>query len=314
MSSGKRLLTIIGATGNQGGSILDVFFSQSKLQAKYELRGVTRDPNSKKSQSLKDKGVDMVKAELDDLEALKSAFAGAYGVFGVTDFWSHLSKEREVQQGKNIFEACKTAGVKHFVFSDLANAEKLSNGKLKHVDHFDGKSDVGEFADANKGDMIVSHFMPAMFIDFVKTSVNDVNGTPTISMPFPSDTIPWPLIAPRRDGGKYVWGLFEGDEKADGAHVHAVSFWTTPKEVAAAFSKAAGKTVKFQTIPGDVFAGFLPENVKQELLETMYLVGDYSYYGPGSEKEQAESEKWLLPGTSTISVEEWAKENGPWNI
>jgi len=54
--------------------------------------------------------------------------------------------------------------------------------------------------------------------------------------------------------------------------------------------------------------------VREELLETMYLVGDYSYYGPGTEKKQAESQKWLYPGTSTISVEEWAKENGPWNF
>jgi len=42
-----------------------------------------------------------------------------------------------------------------------------------------------------------------MFIDFVKTSAKNINGTPTISMPF-ADNIPWPLIAPRRDGGKYV--------------------------------------------------------------------------------------------------------------
>jgi hypothetical protein len=29
----------------------------------------------------------MVKGELDDMESLKTAIKGSYGVFGVTDFW-----------------------------------------------------------------------------------------------------------------------------------------------------------------------------------------------------------------------------------
>jgi hypothetical protein len=63
-------------------------------------------------------------------------------------------------RGKNIFEACKAAGVKHFVFSALPCAEKVSGGKLLHVDHFDGKSIVADYVEANKGEMLSSYFMP----------------------------------------------------------------------------------------------------------------------------------------------------------
>lgn len=102
----------------------------------------------------------MVQANVDDAASLSTAIKGSYGVFGVTDFWSILDKEREIRQGKNIFDACKENGVKHFVWSALPNAEKITEGKLKHVDHFDSKAIVAEYVEQNKGDMISSHCMP----------------------------------------------------------------------------------------------------------------------------------------------------------
>jgi uncharacterized protein YbjT (DUF2867 family) len=159
----KKVLTIFGATGNQGGSIIDTVLANPSLSDKYALRGISRDPSSGKSKALSSKGVEVVQGELDDLESLKKAVAGSYGVFGVTDFWSIMDKNREIQQGKNIFEASKSQGVKHFVFSALPYAEKITNGELKHVDHFDSKAIVGEYALENKGGMLVSFAMPGKF-------------------------------------------------------------------------------------------------------------------------------------------------------
>ena len=158
--SSSKLLTIFGATGNQGGSVISTVLSNPELKQKYHLRAVTRDPSSNKAQDLASQGVEIVQGNLDDLESLIVAVRGAYGVFGVTDFWSVFQKEVEVQQGKNIFEACRAEGVKHFVFSGLPHAEKLTNGELKHVDHFDSKAIVEEFVETNKGDMLASYFQP----------------------------------------------------------------------------------------------------------------------------------------------------------
>lgn len=133
-------------------------------------------------------------------------------------------------------------------------------------------------------------------------------------MPFPSDSIAWPLLDPRRDAGKWVVGLFEGGESANGVRVHAVSTWTTPKEVVALLGQEAGKEVTFNTISEEAFAGELPENIREEITETILLVGDYSYYGKGAEKLQSEHDQWLVPGAETISFAQWAKENGPWNF
>ncbi|KXT17168.1 hypothetical protein AC579_316 [Pseudocercospora musae] len=313
MSPNKKTLLIFGATGNQGGSIIDLVLKRPDLSSKYALRGITRDPNSPKSESLSKQGVEMAKADLDDISSLKTAMEGVYGVFGVTDFWSLMDKNREIHQGKNIFEAAKETGVKHLVWSSLPNAEKVSGGDLKHVDHFDGKALVEEYIEENKGNMIASYFLPAMFITFAKTQINPgQDGKPTLAMPFPSDDVAWPLIDPRRDGSKYVMGLFEGGANANGARAHGVSTWTTPKEIVAALSEISGQEVKFQKLSAEVFAGFLPENIREELLETMLLVGDHSYYGKREKENQGESDKWLIKGENLVSFEDWAQQNGPW--
>ena len=114
--------------------MIDIVLALPDLKEKYSLRGITRDPSSGKSKALAKKGVEMVAANVDDAEALKAAVRGSYGVFGVTDFWSIMDKARETQQGKNIFEACKAEKVKHFVFSSLPSADKMSGGKYKVSD------------------------------------------------------------------------------------------------------------------------------------------------------------------------------------
>lgn len=123
--SSKRILTIFGATGKQGGSVIDIVLARPELSTKYALRGITRDPSSSKSQQLASSGVEVVKGDLDDVESLKSALAGSYGVFGVTDFWASMSKSQEMQQGKNILAACKATNVKHLVWSSLPHVSTL---------------------------------------------------------------------------------------------------------------------------------------------------------------------------------------------
>lgn len=146
-------------------------------------------------------------------------------------------------------------------------------------------------------------------------NVRVMDGTPTLSFPFPNEDIAWPLLQPRRDTGKYVMGLFEGGSKANGVQVQGVSAWTTPKKVVAALSKESGQNVVFNPIPADAFENMMTKargaEIGKELTEMFQLIGEYSYYGKGAEKEQSESDKWLLKGADVISYEQWAKEKGP---
>ena len=156
-----------------------------------------------------------------------------------------------------------------------------------------------------------------MFIDAMARQVNVRDGQAALSFPFQSLDTPWALIEPRRDLGKYVMGLFEGGSSANGVKVNAVSTWSTPKEVAAALSKESNREIAFNLVPAEMFEGILKarmgEVVAKELTETMLFAGDYSYYGVGEEKNQAEHDKWLIKGADKISYPQWAKENGPFH-
>src|SRR5205823_7869777 len=91
----------------------------------FAVRAITRDPNKDSAKALSAKGAEVVQANLDDIESLKRAFAGAYGVYAVTNFWEHFSAEKEKAQAKNIADAAKAAGVKHVIWSTLEDTRKL---------------------------------------------------------------------------------------------------------------------------------------------------------------------------------------------
>src|SRR5713226_3805366 len=76
-SNNKKLIAVIGATGQQGGGVVRA------LQAggQFRVRALTRDPD--KHRELAE---EVVEADLDQPETLNAAFEGAHGVFLVTIF------------------------------------------------------------------------------------------------------------------------------------------------------------------------------------------------------------------------------------
>lgn len=66
----KPIVVVIGATGGQGGSVVTSFLNDGA----YQLRGVTRNVNSVKAEALKARGVDLVSADLNNIDSLISAF------------------------------------------------------------------------------------------------------------------------------------------------------------------------------------------------------------------------------------------------
>ena len=165
MASSSKLIVIIGATGSQGGSVVDTFIN---APGNWRVRALTRDASSSKAQTLaaKSSKVEVVSANMDDVDSLKSAFRDANVIFGVTDFWtlfgdqSNRSKvpdgqpfiewaaHRETLQGKNIFEAAASVpGLERLIYSTLANYKKWSGGKYSYALHFDSKALAAEWAE-----------------------------------------------------------------------------------------------------------------------------------------------------------------------
>lgn len=310
----RRTLTIVGATGNQGGSVIDAVLAHPALTERYGLRGITRNLTSSSAKALTAKGVELVQADLDDPESLQRAMKDSHGVFAVTDYWHLHSRAREVQQGKNVFLAAQASGVKHLVYSTLPNVSALSGGKFAGVHHFDGKAEVAAFIKANKENMIASYFMPAMFLTQLKGALQVQDGTLTMSLPFPNPDRPWPLLEPRLDTGKYVMGLFESEGRADGVRVQGVSTWTTPNAVVSQLGQHLNREVKFKSISGEEFEAFLPELIREDVSQMMQWIGEGSYYGLGSERNQETSSMWLLPGSELHDWPTFIGDNGPWEF
>jgi uncharacterized protein YbjT (DUF2867 family) len=103
----SKLLVVFGATGNQGGSVIDAILRDPKTSSKFKLRGVTRDTSKPAAQRLADKGVEMVAADMSDKDSLSKAMTGAYAVYSVTNYWESMSAEVEVTQGKNVADVAK---------------------------------------------------------------------------------------------------------------------------------------------------------------------------------------------------------------
>ena len=85
--SSKKLLTIFGATGNQGGSVISAILNHPNISSKYRLRAITRDTSKPAARSLASKGVELAKADLNDPASISEAIKGSYGVFAVTNYW-----------------------------------------------------------------------------------------------------------------------------------------------------------------------------------------------------------------------------------
>jgi uncharacterized protein YbjT (DUF2867 family) len=314
--SPTKLLTVFGATGNQGGSVVKSVLNHPTLSKEYKIRAITRDPSKPNAQALAAKGVEPVKADMEDAESVKHALEGSYAVFAVTNYWEKASKELEIQQGKTIADAAKAAGVKHLVWSALPNTTKLTNGVLKHIEHFDSKAEVAEYIESVKGDMVATYFMPGFYMSNIKGSIKPgQDGVPTLAMPWDASETKVALFDTATDTGTFVAGILSQDPKSvDGLYVPAVSQWVTPNEIVQTITKVSGTEVKFHSVPEKVWQSFLPmpEKMAQELAENMVLVREYSYYGKGAEKEQAKADEKVLAGAKTVSWEEFVKANGPW--
>lgn len=64
------IITVIGATGVQGGSVVDAALKSGN----YKVRAITRNINSDKAKALAARGVELATADLNDEQSLIKAF------------------------------------------------------------------------------------------------------------------------------------------------------------------------------------------------------------------------------------------------
>jgi uncharacterized protein YbjT (DUF2867 family) len=258
----KKVIAIIGATGAQGGGLVRAIAADKG--GDFAARAITRDPNSEKAAPLKDLGAEVVQADLDDQASLERAFEGAYGVFGVTNFWEHYSPDKEIEQARNIAEAAKTAGVKHVIWSTLEDMRQwvpldddrmpTLNEKWK-VPHYDGKGEADkEFTGRGLPvTLLQTSFYWDNMIHFGMGPQRGEDGSLAITFPIGDTRLPGMAS---EDIGKAALGIFKAGEAHIGKTVSIAGEHLTGAEMASALCDMLGEPVAYNAVSPDAYRGF----------------------------------------------------------
>jgi uncharacterized protein YbjT (DUF2867 family) len=257
------VIAVVGATGAQGGGLVRAILDDPS-QA-FAVRALTRDTSSPKAEALAAAGAEVVAADIDDVESLKQAFAGAYGAFCVTFFWAHFSPEREQAQAANMAAAAQAAGVQHVIWSTLEDTRQwvpLADDRMPtlqrkyKVPHYDGKGEANRFF--LERDLPVTllntSFYWDNFIHFGMGPKRGADGTLTVTLPMGDKRLPG--IA-AEDIGKCALGIFkQGPAATAGKTIGIAGEMLTGDAMAAALSRAIGQPVRYNAVAPNVYRGF----------------------------------------------------------
>lgn len=258
----KKIIAVAGATGAQGGGLVRAILKDPN--SGFAARAITRDVNSDKAKALAQLGAEVVAADIDNLESLQKAFAGAYGAYCVTFFWAHFSPEKELAEAKAMAEAAQRAGLQHVIWSSLEDTRKwvpLSDsrmptlmGKYK-VPHFDAKGEANYlFTDLKLPvTILLTSFYWDNFIYFGMGPKKGPDGKLGITFPMGDKKLPG--IA-AEDIGRCAYGILKQSRKYLGKTVGIAGEHLTGAQLAAAFSKALGQEVLYHDVPPEVYRGF----------------------------------------------------------
>lgn len=243
----KKIVLVTGATGAQGGSVAKALLNENK----FAVRILTRNAKSPKAIALQEAGAEIAEGDLDDLQSLLAAMKDVYGVFGVTSFWEHY--EKEYQHGKNLVDAVHQSGIKHFVYSTLANYKQLSGDTLS-VPHCDLKAELEEYTKSLK---IPATFMRIAFYyeNFLSFFPLQKDENDNFFFGFPQGDTKLSIVTVEDMGG-VVAPVFNHPKEYIGRIVGVVGEDLTCDEYAAILSKVLKQKVYYKYIPRDVYAGF----------------------------------------------------------
>jgi uncharacterized protein YbjT (DUF2867 family) len=269
MPNTKKLIAVVGATGHQGGAVVRAL----QASGQFKVRALTRNPG--KHPQLAD---EVVIADLNRPETLNAAFAGAHGVFLVTNAWEPGTEERK--QVAAAVQAAKVAGVQHFIWSTLPNVETISRGKI----------DVPHFTDKAKSDRIVSEagfahhtfvIAPFFYQNLLGVMAPQKQADGAAGWALPLD--PEKRVIHMGDVtelGQIVAGAFAQPKLAGhGEYLPLVGDFLSFNEVIAALNRQ-GHKFSFKQVPKEVFAGWFPG--AKDIAEMLAYFQAHTYLGADS--------------------------------
>lgn len=288
MSNADKTVLVTGATGRQGGAVV-----RHMLPKGWRLRALTRNPASHVAKELARQGIEVVQGDLEDARSLQGVCRGVYGIYSVQDFWS-VGAKREVQQGKNLADAAKKAGVQHFVYSSVGGAERNTG-----IPHWESKWEVEKHI--RQLALPATILRPVSFMEtyhILEVEVGILKGK--LTDPIRRDK-PYQTIA-TDDIGAFAALAFERPQDFCGLELEIAGSELTNLEAAQVFSRVMGQPVKFRKLPLPI--------VRLVLGKEFYTM--FRWFNEEGYKADIVGLRRRYPEVHLHTLEEWLREEG-WN-
>jgi uncharacterized protein YbjT (DUF2867 family) len=233
----KRTILVTGATGRQGGAALRHLRDRG-----FPVRAVTRDPDQPKARGLMGRGVEVVRADMEDQGRLIRVLEGVYGVHSVQN--PHQAGiDAEIRQGTNLADAAKRSDVTYIVYSSVAAAEQQTG-----IPHFESKFRIEEHI---RGTGLHFTFIRPVFFMENWLGMRQAIESGTISLPL-DPTTRLQMIAVDDIGGM-VAAAFEHTGKWQDSAIELAGAELSMTELAEAFSRITGREVRYVQVPWEEF-------------------------------------------------------------
>jgi uncharacterized protein YbjT (DUF2867 family) len=279
--SSDRTILITGITGKQGGAVADALRDSG-----FQLRGVTRKPESAHAVAQARQGVEILKGDLDDDASLRAALAGVWGVFGVQNTWE-AGVEKEEVQGKRLAKLAREAGVEHYVYTSVGSAHRHTG-----IPHFENKARIE--------DVVRSLGFPSYVIlrpvFFMSNLLEDYS--------LQGDTLAWGMDPKTKlqmiaveDVGFFGARAFTDAANLNRREIDLAGDVHTMPEAAAILTKALNRPITFAQLP--------IEQVRQYSEDTAIMLEWFDRVGYNADIPALEREF----GRPLMTLDEWARRH-----
>ncbi len=281
--SKKLSILVMGATGNQGGAVV-----QYLLPKGHHIRTLTRNPDSPKAKRLKEKGVEVMKGDFFDVDSLVNAAKGMDTVYAMTTPFE-AGIEEEVKQGITLVDAIKQAGVGHLVFGSVASADQQTG-----IPHFDSKYEVEKYITSLNIPYTISapvFFMENLISPWFLPSIKEG----TLKLALPADR-PLQHVSVKNIG-EFAASLIERRDEVFGQRIDIAGDESNGVEVAALISKVSGRKIGYES--------FDPELMRADNPDFAAMFDWFNRVGYSADKEKLRRD---FPEVQWQNLEDWAQQ------
>ncbi|GAA2142801.1 NmrA/HSCARG family protein [Glycomyces algeriensis] len=305
----QKIIAVVGATGQQGGGLARAILAEP--DAGFAVRAITRSADSEKARELARLGAEVVEADLDDEASLAKAFDGAYGAYLVTNFWEHMSPDREFEQAGNLARAAASARVEHAIWStleDTRDAVPLEDDRMPtllgrfKVPHFDVKGEANALFSAAgvPTTFLQTTFYWEGFMAYFPPRRQE-DGSLVLAMPMDEGALAG--IA-AEDIGRTAFGIFKRGKKLVGRTISIAGEHLTGTEYADVFTEVLDEPVAYHPVPfGDFRAAGFPAAEEMGNMFQYYAEFDDEFTG----RRDLNTVRTLNPELKTFK--EWLTEH-----